>query len=65
MKIQITDYEHRPGENCGSTALRNMLLYYCGLDISEALTFGWDQALNHYISSSAGQMIVIFVFTIC
>jgi len=40
MKSMISGYHHRPGEHCGSTATRNMLLHYCDLDISETLTFG-------------------------
>ncbi len=52
MKFKITDYLHRPGEHCGSTALRNLLRYYCNLDMSEALVFGLGSGIEFlYIRS--------------
>jgi len=48
----IRGYRHRPGEHCGSTVMRNMLLHHCGLDISEALTFGLGSGIECiYLSS--------------
>ena len=48
----VRGYRHRPGEHCGSTVMRNMLLHYCGLDISETLTFGLGSGIECiYLSS--------------
>ena len=35
----VPGYSHRPGNHCGSAALRNLLAFH-GLDISEELAFG-------------------------
>jgi hypothetical protein len=52
MKSMIQGYRHRPGEHCGSTVMRNMLLHHCGLDISEALVFGLGSGIECiYLSS--------------
>jgi hypothetical protein len=52
MKSMISGYRHRPGEHCGSTVMRNMLLHYCDLDISETLTFGLGSGIECiYLSS--------------
>jgi len=52
MKSMISGYRHRPGAHCGSTTLRNMLLHYCDLDISETLTFGLGSGIECiYLSS--------------
>lgn len=52
MRSMIRGYRHRPGEHCGSTVMRNMLLHYCGLDISETLTFGLGSGIECvYVSS--------------
>jgi hypothetical protein len=62
MKSMISGYRHRPGEHCGSTALRNMLLHYCGLDLSEALTFGLGSGIDSiYLHGPDGDPeVVIF-----
>ncbi len=36
----IKNYRNLPGEHCGSTAMRNLLFHYCGLDLSEDVVFG-------------------------
>jgi hypothetical protein len=52
MKSMISGYRHRPGDHCGSTVMRNMLLHCCGLDISEPLTFGLGSGIECiYLSS--------------
>ena len=52
MRSMISGYRHRPGEHCGSTVMRNMLLHYCDLDISETLTFGLGSGIECiYLSS--------------
>ncbi len=40
MKTLITNYNNPPGEHCGSTATRNLLYHYCGLELSESVIFG-------------------------
>ncbi len=42
----IEAYRSRPGEHCGSTAMRNLLAHYCGLDLDEAVVFGLGSALD-------------------
>jgi len=42
----IHDYRNRPGEHCASTALRNLLAHYCGLDLPEAVVFGLGAGLD-------------------
>ncbi|MGI8632141.1 MAG: BtrH N-terminal domain-containing protein [Solirubrobacterales bacterium] len=37
--VTVPGFEHRPGNHCGSTALRNLLGHH-GLDVSEAMAFG-------------------------
>ena len=45
MKILVTDYEHRTGEHCASTALRN-LLHFHGVEISEPMIVGLSGGLG-------------------
>ncbi|MFO7559484.1 MAG: BtrH N-terminal domain-containing protein [Desulfobacterales bacterium] len=40
MKTIIENYRNIPGRHCGSTAMRNLLYHYCGLELSEEVTFG-------------------------
>jgi hypothetical protein len=40
MKTLITHYRNLTGEHCGSTAARNLLYHYCGLELSESVIFG-------------------------
>jgi butirosin biosynthesis protein H-like/uncharacterized protein DUF4872 len=40
MKTLITNYRNLTGEHCGSTATRNLLYHYCGLELSESVIFG-------------------------
>lgn len=42
----ITDYRNVPGEHCGSTAMRNLLFHYCGLDLSEEEIFGLGSGID-------------------
>jgi hypothetical protein len=39
-------YQNRPGEHCGSTAMRNLIHHYCGLDLSEAVVFGLGAGID-------------------
>jgi hypothetical protein len=36
----IDGYRNLTGEHCGSTAMRNLLYHYCGLELSEEVVFG-------------------------
>jgi hypothetical protein len=40
MRHAIEGYRNVPGQHCGSTAMRNLLAHYCGLDLSEEAVFG-------------------------
>jgi hypothetical protein len=42
----ITDYRNVPGEHCGSTAMRNLVFHYCGLDLSEEEIFGLGSGID-------------------
>jgi hypothetical protein len=46
MKTLITDYRNTPGEHCGSVAMKNLLHYYCGLDLPEEAVFGLGSAID-------------------
>jgi len=46
MKVKISNYRNLPGEHCGSTAMRNLLFYYCGLELSEAVIFGLGSGIE-------------------
>jgi hypothetical protein len=38
--VLISDYRNLPGKHCGSTAMRNLLYHYCGLELIEEVVFG-------------------------
>ena len=46
MKTMIEGYEIRPGEHCGSTAMRGLLKHYCGLELPEPAVFGLSAGLE-------------------
>lgn len=52
MKAMIHDYRNRPGEHCGSTAMRNLIQHYCGLDLPEAVVFGLGSGLDFLLLES-------------
>jgi hypothetical protein len=37
--VMAPGFRHRPGNHCGSTALRNVLAYH-GIELSEEMAFG-------------------------
>jgi len=45
MPVMIDSYQHRTGEHCASTALRNILAHR-GLDLSEGMIFGLASGLG-------------------
>jgi len=42
----IEGYRNVPGEHCGSTAMRNLLQHYCGLELTEDEVFGLGSGLD-------------------
>jgi hypothetical protein len=47
MKVLVPGYEHRGGEHCASTSLRN-ILYFHGIELSEAMIVGLASGLGFY-----------------
>ncbi|MDG2306989.1 MAG: BtrH N-terminal domain-containing protein [Candidatus Binatia bacterium] len=45
MNVSIGDYQNRPGEHCGSVAMRGLLQHYCDLDLPEPAVFGLGSGL--------------------
>ncbi|HZA90227.1 MAG TPA: BtrH N-terminal domain-containing protein, partial [Solirubrobacterales bacterium] len=50
----VPGYSHRPGNHCGSTALRNLLAFH-GLECSEELVFGLGAGACFYYLALEGQ----------
>ncbi len=46
MPTLIDGYRNLPGAHCGSSAMRNLIEHYCGLDLSEAMIFGLGSGLD-------------------
>ncbi len=47
MKVLVPDYDHRTGEHCASTALRNILSFN-GVELSEPMIFGLASGLGFF-----------------
>lgn len=47
MKVWVEGFEHRPGEHCASTAIRNILNFH-DLPLSEAMVFGLAGGLGFF-----------------
>jgi hypothetical protein len=58
----IEDYRNLPGEHCGSTAMRNLLHHYCGLELTEEVVFGLGAGLDFLYFSSARFSPSVFTF---
>jgi len=54
MKAIIYDYKNRPGEHCGSAAMRNLIHHYAGLDYSEAVIFGLGSGVDFLLIEEHG-----------
>lgn len=50
----VPGYRHRPGNHCGSTALRNLLAFH-GLELSEEMAFGLGAGACFYYVTIEGQ----------
>ena len=58
----IRGYRNRPGEHCGSTAMRNLIHHYCGLDLSEAVIFGLGSGIDFLLVEAHGHEPGVLVF---
>jgi hypothetical protein len=62
MKTLITNYHNPPGEHCGSTATRNLLYHYCGLELSESVIFGLGAGIESMFIKANGFDPAISIF---
>jgi hypothetical protein len=58
----ITDYRNVPGEHCGSTAMRNLIFHYCGLELSEEEIFGLGSGIDLMLIESEAFVPGIVLF---
>ena len=49
---RIENYRNVPGQHCGSTAMRNLIRHYCGLELSEAAVFGLGSGVHFMLVES-------------
>jgi len=49
------DYDNVPGDHCGSTAMRNLIRHYCGLELSEPMAFGLGSGIDLLYLEATGQ----------
>jgi hypothetical protein len=54
MKKIIAKYSNRPGEHCGSAAMRNLLAFHAGLDLPESVVFGLGAGLDFFLLEPPG-----------
>jgi hypothetical protein len=60
MKALISNYNNVPGKHCGSTAMRNLIAYYCDLELSEAEVIGLGSACDFiYLKSPQSEPPVL------
>jgi hypothetical protein len=50
----VPGYSHRPGNHCGSTALRNLVAFH-GVEISEEMALGLGAGVSFYVVPMDGQ----------
>jgi len=62
VAVSIEDYRNLPGEHCGSTAMRNLLFHYCGLELTEAEVFGIGSGIDFMLLESASNDPAVFTF---
>ncbi len=62
MKASIRGYRNLPGEHCGSTAMRNLLFHYCGLELSEEEVFGIGSGLDFLLIQNEANDPAIYTF---
>ena len=60
MNTLIENYQIKPGEHCGSTAMMNLLTHYCDLQLSEDEVIGLGSATDFiYIKSERNEPKVL------
>jgi len=62
MKTLIETYRSRPGEHCGSVAMRSLLEHYCGLELPEDAVFGLGAGLDCVLVSGPTLNPSVLVF---
>jgi hypothetical protein len=62
MKTLIEGYRNIPGEHCGSTAMRNLLFHYCGLELSEEEVFGIGSGLDFLLIRNERNDPAVYTF---
>jgi hypothetical protein len=62
VETQIANYPIRPGEHCGSTAMRGLLRFYCGLELPEPAVFGLGAGIECVYLESSGADPSVSVF---
>jgi hypothetical protein len=62
MKAMIRGYRNIPGEHCGSTAMRNLLFHYCGLELSEEEVFGIGSGLDFLLIRNEANDPAVYTF---
>jgi len=62
MRVVIEGYRNVPGEHCGSTAMRNLLFHYCGLELSEEEVFGLGSGLDFLLIRNDANDPAVYTF---
>jgi hypothetical protein len=62
MRTLIEGYRNIPGEHCGSTAMRNLLYFYCGLELSEEEVFGLGSGLDFLLLRNDANDPAVYTF---
>jgi hypothetical protein len=62
VKTQIENYRITPGEHCGSSAMRGLLRFYCGLELPEPAVFGLGAGIACVYLETAGVQPAVSVF---
>jgi len=61
-RIHIDDYRNVPGEHCGSTAMRNLIRHYCGLELTEPMVFGLGSGIDFVLIEAPRYEPGVFLF---
>jgi hypothetical protein len=61
-RILIDNYRNVPGEHCGSTAMRNLIRHYCGLELSEPMVFGLGSGIDFVLIEAPRYEPGVFLF---
>jgi hypothetical protein len=58
----IENYRNVPGEHCDSTAMRNLIRHFCGLELSEATVFGLGSGIDFVLIETDRYEPGVFLF---